>query len=341
MKKGSTERGRDVSGLDLGDRHSRLCVLDGMSGEVSEEGRIPTTEAALRRRFAGVPPMRVALEVGTHSPWVSRLLADCGHEVIVANPRKVRLISKSRRKNDAMDALRLARLARMDPALLAPIRHRGKEAQKDLALLRSRDALVRARTQLINHARGAAKSMGTRLPRWGSGAFASKAMSTVAPELAAALGPLVEVIASLSTQIHELDRKIEGLAKAYPETARLRLIKGVGPITSVAYVLSLEDPTRFATSRAVGPYLGLVPAQRASGDSNPEMRITKALFDGLTKLDARTADPVPALAERWEISSNGLVYTFHLRTNAVWSTGEPITADDVIAALRASTMNTA
>ena len=275
MKKGSTKRRREVCGLDLGDRHSRLCVLDAETGEVVEEGRIPTTEAGLRRRFAAVPLMRVAIEGGTHSPWVSRVLADCGHEVIVANPRKVRLIAKSRRKNDAMDALCLARLARTDPALLAPIHHRGREAQRDLALLRSRDALVRARTQLINHARGAAKSVGKRLPRWGSEAFGSKATTALPPELVAALGPLIEVIASLTTQIRVLDRKIEELAKAYPETARLRLIRGVGPLTSVAYVLTLEDPTRFAKSRAVGPYLGLIPAQRDSGDSKPEMRITK------------------------------------------------------------------
>ena len=275
MRKRSTRRTSEVCGMDLGDRHSRLCVLDGDTGEVVEEGRIPTTEVALRRRFASVPPMRVAMEVGTHSPWVSRLLTECGHEVIVANPRKVRLIYKNRRKNDAMDALYLARLARTDPALLAPIRHRGREAQRDLALLRSRDALVRARTQLINHVRGAAKSTGERLPRWGAEAFASKAGTALPPELVTVLGPLIEVIASLTTQIRSLDRRLEELAKAYPETVRLRRVRGVGPITSLAYVLTLEDPARFARSRAVGPYLGLIPAQRDSGDSKPEMRISK------------------------------------------------------------------
>jgi len=275
MKKSTTGDRRDVCGLDLGDRHSRLCILDAETGEVVEEGRVPTTEPGLRRRFASVPSMRVAIEVGTHSPWVSRVLADCGHEVIVANPRKVRLISKSRRKNDAMDALRLARLARTDPALLSPIRHRGPEAQVNLALLRSRDAVVKARTQLINHVRGAVKSTGKRLPRWGAEAFASKAGAAVAPELLPAVGPLLEVIAALTTQIRSFDRKVEELASAYPETGRLRLIRGVGPITAVAYVLTLEDPARFAKSRAVGPYLGLVPAQRDSGDAKPEMRISK------------------------------------------------------------------
>jgi transposase len=264
-----------VCGLDLGDQYSRLCVLDGESGEIVEEGRIATTETALKQRFSTVPPMRVAIEVGTHSPWVSRTLAKCGHEVIVANPRKVRLIYKNRRKNDAIDALYLARLARTDPALLAPIHHRGQEAQRDLALLRGRDALVRARTQLINHVRGAVKSVGARLPRSSSEAFAVRATAALPTELKTALEPVIETIAVLTAQIRSCDRRIESVAESYPETERLRRVKGVGPITSLAFVLTLEDPARFATSRAVGPYLGLIPAQRDSGESRPEMRISK------------------------------------------------------------------
>lgn len=275
MAKRSTRHEGEVGGLDLGDRYSRLCILDGATGEVVEEGRVATTEAALRRRFGSVGPMRIAIEVGTHSPWVSRLLSECGHEVIVANPRKVRLIYKNRRKNDAIDAMYLARLARTDPALLSPIRHRGQEAQKNLAMLRGRDALVKSRTQLINHVRGAVKATGKRLPRWGSDAFARRAAGALPPELVTALGPVVEAIASLTAQIRSCDRALEALAGAYPETSLLRQVKGVGPITSLAFVLTLEDPTRFAKSRAVGPYLGLVPAQRDSGDSKPQMRISK------------------------------------------------------------------
>jgi transposase len=210
-----------------------------------------------------------------HSPWVSRVLSECGHEVIVANPRKVRLIYKNRRKNDAIDAMYLARLARTDPALLSPVRHRGQEAQRDLALLRGRDALIRARTQLVNHVRGAVKSIGKRLPRWGADAFARKAATALPAELVTALTPLVEAITSLTAQIRSCDRTLERLAKTYSETAVLRQVKGVGPITSLAFVLTLENPDRFATSRAVGPYLGLIPAQRDSGDSTPHMRITK------------------------------------------------------------------
>ena len=275
MKKCNRRVERQVCGLDLGDRYSRLCVLDAESGEIVEDGRIATTATALKQRFSSGPAMRVAIEVGTHSPWVSRLLTECGHEVLVANPRKVRLIYKNRRKNDAIDALYLARLARLEPALLAPIQHRGEVAQRDLALLRSRDALVRARTQLINHVRGAVKSIGKRLPRSSSEAFATKAGLTLPPELKTALEPVIEVITALTAQIRLCDKRIEKVARTYPETERLRQVKGVGPITALAFVLTLEEPARFATSRAVGPYLGLIPAQRESGDSKPEMHITK------------------------------------------------------------------
>ena len=131
--------------MDLGDRYRRLCVLDAATGEVIEEARLATTPGALTQRFSSCRPMRIAIEVGTHSPWVSRLLSRFGHKVIVANARKLRLIYKNQRKNDAIDAMYLARLARMDPKLLAPIQHRGEAAQATLAVLRSRDALVGSR----------------------------------------------------------------------------------------------------------------------------------------------------------------------------------------------------
>ena len=275
MAKRNTRQVGEVCGMDLGDRYSRLCIVAGDTGEVVEEGRIATTEAALRRRFSSVARMRIAIEVGTHSPWVSRVLTTCGHEVIVANPRKVRLIYQNRRKNDAIDALYLARLARTDPALLAPIHHRGQESQHDLAMLRSRDALVKARTQLINHVRGAVKAVGGRLPRWSSETFANKAGAALPPGLVTAMGPIIEVIASLTAQIRACERTLEALAGAYPETSVLRQVKGVGVITSLAFVLTLEDPARFAKSRSVGPYLGLIPAQRDSGESSPQLRISK------------------------------------------------------------------
>ncbi len=99
-----------TAGIDIGDRYSHLCLLDTDSGEVIEEGRIPTNTKAFQRRFSDAEPMRIAIETGTHSPWISRMLEECGHEILVANARKVRLIYGEGRKNDKIDAEKLARL---------------------------------------------------------------------------------------------------------------------------------------------------------------------------------------------------------------------------------------
>ncbi len=282
---GKLSKGEGLTvGLDLGDRWSHFAALDG-SGVKLEEGRLRTSEAALREHFSQQPPMRVALETGTHSPWVSRVLEDCGHEVLVANSRKLRLIYENASKDDRVDAMYLARLARVEPELLSPVQHRGSRAQKDLALLRSRDALVSARTLLINHVRGLVKSLGERLPACSTGSF-SKAVSGQIPEsLKPGLLPVIEQIASLSAQIKAVDQQILVLAdEGYPQTKLLRQVKGVGPITSLAFVLTLEAPERFGKSRAVGPFLGLVPGRKQSGRSDPERRITKHGDAGLRRL---------------------------------------------------------
>jgi transposase len=165
MNAGSKDQPNMTAGLDLGDKYSYLCLIDQQSGEVAEEGRLRTTPEAFRRRFASEQPLRIAIEAGTHSPWVSRVLEKCGHEVLVANARKLRLIYTNKRKTDEIDAENLARLARLDPRLLYPLKHRGEECQAHLAILRSREALVGSRTQLVNHVRGAVKSFGARLPK--------------------------------------------------------------------------------------------------------------------------------------------------------------------------------
>jgi transposase len=262
-------------GLDLGDRYTELCALDAR-GQIRATERLRTTPAALERYIAAVPRCRIVLEVGTHSPWVSRLLQRLGHEVLVANARQLRLIYGSDRKSDRVDAETLARLGRLDPALLKPIHHRGPEAQADLAQLRARDALVRTRTLLINHVRGAVKAWGARLPASSAPAFATTATAGVPLELRSALGPLLELIATLTHEIRRMERQLERLAQEqYPETARLRQPSGVGLLTALCYVLTLEDPGRFHQSRAVGPYLGLCPRRDQSGGRDAQLRITK------------------------------------------------------------------
>src|SRR5229473_288190 len=227
--------------------------------------------------FQALNAARVVFEVGTHSPWVQEVIGGCGHEVLVANPRMMDGSKRRKRKNDRIDANKLARLGRVDPQSLHPIQHRSREVRQDLAVLRARDALVAARTELINATRGLVKSMGTRLPKCSSPSFAEKVEGTVPAELRDALLPLVRMAAALSDCIQEYDEKIEKLGREkYGHTALLRQVKGVGPITAPAYVLTLENPDRFVKSRDVGPYLGLVPRQEDSGESQPQLGISKA-----------------------------------------------------------------
>lgn len=263
-------------GLDLGDRYSHLCTISA-TGEVLEEGRIATAAAALRTRFGGTERARFVLEAGTHSAWVSRLLRDLGHEVIVANPRRLRLIYGTDRKNDRVDAQYLARLGRLDPELLAPIEHRSEDAQVDLAVIRSRGALVRTRAALVNHVRGVVKSSGGRLPACSTPSFARKARESIPEALRPALEPVLDTLGELNQRIRAYDKKIEELAaESYPETGSLRQVSGVGALTALSFVLTLESPDRFKNGRAVGAYLGLCPRQNDSGDSEPELRITKS-----------------------------------------------------------------
>ena len=204
-------------GIDLGDRHSHLCLLDTGCGEIVEESRIPTTPKGFERRFSGREPMRIAVEAGTHSPWISRLLEGCGHEVLVANARKLRLIYAEGKKNDRLDAENLARLARLDPRLLSPLKHRGEASQAHLALVRSREALAGARTKLVNHVRGAVKSFGARLSGCSAKSFHIKAREGLPEVLVPALGPILETIGSLTDRIREYDRAQErGLARVLP-----------------------------------------------------------------------------------------------------------------------------
>ena len=261
-------------GLDVADQYSSYCALDPV-GEVLEEGRIKTSEAAFRKHFASEPG-RIVLEAGTHSPWIERLFTELGWEAIVANPRKVQLIAQGTRKNDRSDAETLARLGRIDPRLLAPVRHRSAQAQADLATIRARNALVASRTLLINHVRGAVKSTGGRLPRCDAHGFHRKAPAFVPRGLTPGLLPLLKSIRELTEQITSMDRLVLDLISTrYPEARVLQQVAGVGPLIALTFILTIGDPLRFRKSRELGPFLGLVPRQRESGETSPELRISK------------------------------------------------------------------
>jgi transposase len=285
MSDGSKQQPKVTAGLDLGDKYSYLCLIDQQSGQVIEEGRLRTTPEAFLRRFASEQPLRIAIEAGTHSPWASRVLEGCGHEILVANARKLRLIYSNKRKTDEVDAENLARLARLDPMLLYPLKHRGEESQAHMAIVRSREALVSTRTQLVNHVRGAVKSFGARLPKCPARSFHKRASEHIPEALWPALRPILETIGSLTERIRDYERKLEAVSEEhYPETELLRQVEGIGPLTALTFVLTLEDPYRFEKSRSVGAYLGLVPASDRSGERDPQKRISKEGDEMLRKL---------------------------------------------------------
>jgi transposase len=260
-------------GLDLGDRYSHYCVLN-QEHEVVEEGRIRSTEEAFRHHFEGEVRQRIALECGTHSPWVSRLLKSLGHQVIVANARKIAAISSSKSKNDRNDAEQLARFAASDPELLSPLLHRGGERQQDLNLVQTRATLVRARTMLVNALRGLVKSAGGRLPACSTESFPVRVQASIPPVLTTVASPLLEQIAMLNRQIDSMEEQIEKLVARYPEIGVLRTVPGVGPVVAATYVLTL-DRSDAASHRSAGAFLGLRPGQSQSGDSDPQLGISK------------------------------------------------------------------
>lgn len=262
-------------GLDLGDKVSGTCEIDA-AGKVVRRASVATTPGAIERYFGGRPRCRVAMEVGTHSPWVSRQLKELGHETVVSNTSEVYGKGRRKRRNDRIDAEFLARQGRADATLLHPIQHRSAAAQQDLAYLRARDQLVQTRSKLISHVRGAVKPVGARIGKCAAEAFAKRAAGQLPEALRPGLTPLLEVIADLTQRIRAMDRQVERMVEEHPAAAHLQQPVGVGPLTALAFVLAVEDPHRFQRSRQVGAYFGLVPKLDESSDSSPQLRITKA-----------------------------------------------------------------
>lgn len=262
-------------GIDLGDQNHEVCVLN-CDGEIVERFSVKNTRTQLRKELQRFEDAVIAIETGTHSPWVSRELSGMGAKVLVGNARKLRAIWARSQKTDVKDAEMLARMARFDERLLYPIQHRSEQAQVDLEMIKARDALVKVRTDLINHVRGVVKSLGERLPMCSSDCFHKRARQHMPEALRVTLAPIVDQIEMLTEQIKAYDKQIEELCKtSYPETQCLRQIQGVGALTALTFVLTLESWDRFETSRSVGPYLGLTPRCDQSGKSDKQLGISK------------------------------------------------------------------
>ena len=276
MKKTTTQH---TLGIDLGDRKHAICIID-QAGEVIQECMISNTREDLARLAKSYPDSLIAMEVGMHSPWISRFLQKLGHRVIVANPRKLRAIYENPRKSDKKDALMLAKLARVDESLLSPIEHRSERAQRDLLQIKLRDNLVRQRVNIISSVRFILKSLGIKTKSPKTAYFTHhlrRQLEAYYPEMLALVEPSLLVLDSITAQVKALDKSIETLAaESYPETQLLSQIAGVGALTSLAFVLTIEDPNRFKRARDVGSYLGLVPKRDQSGEMDKELRINKA-----------------------------------------------------------------
>ena len=271
-------------GMDLGDKNHIVVVLDADGNQI-ECTSVINTKMSVKRFFKHYTGARVAIEAGVHSPWISRLLKELGCKVYVGNPYKLRVIWDSTDKSDERDARMLAMVCRLEPKLLWPIRHRDIKSHNDLEVVKARDILVQSRTKLINHVRSVVKTTGERLPKCSSASFASHTLSLLDASLLPALSPLIDSTAYLTNRIGELDRQIKTMTLGrYPVTQVLQQVQGVGPVTALAYVLTIEDPSRFTKSRMVGPYLGLTPRQDQSGDTNKQLKITKAGNTYLRKL---------------------------------------------------------
>lgn len=263
-------------GIDLSDRTFQFCELNA-TGEIVDEGQRKLDRAALRQFLEPKPAgARVAFETGSHSAWVRELVQQMGHQAVVANARELQAVTGRSHRTDRHDARQLARLARVDPALLNPVELRGAVEQTDLFVVRARAVLVEARTMLINFARGITKTLGHRLPASVSHRFVERVRGAVPEALQPALLPLIEVLETITAQIEDYDQKIEALAEhRYPQTRWLKQVPGVGTLTALTFVLTVGEPARFAHSRDVGPFLGLVPRRRQSGECDPHLRITK------------------------------------------------------------------
>lgn len=272
-------------GLDLGDEWAHFCGLDASKNKVLE-GRVAMTDKALRKQFPKSRPARIALEAGAQSAWVYRLLKALGHEVIVAQPRKLRLIYCNDKKCDRVDAQQLATFARMDPTVLHPIELRDLKTQADLATVQARHVLVATRTKHINHVRGVCKSFGVRLPSCSTESFHRKVEKLIPPSLQEALNPMLQMLGHLTESIAGYDNVMETHCKVkYREaTGAMQQVAGIGPVVSLSFALKVGDRDRFKKSRLVGAWVGLRPRLDQSGETNRQLGITKAGDAALRRL---------------------------------------------------------
>jgi transposase len=269
------ETGMDYCGTDLHQDKTYVCILDD-EGEVMERTTVRTTRRALSKYFKARGRMRVVMEAGGSSPWVSRLVERCGHEVLVCSPRRVRLIAESTLKADEVDAEVLARLVRIDPGFLGSVTHRSEEAQRLRSKLTVRTSLVETRTKWINAVKGILRGEGYRVAGGAPKSFPQRVAKLDLPaDLRAVVDPLLTQLDLVNAEIDRREEDLKTVADDLPVVAHLRRIPGVGLIVALYYVLTIDDPERFRKSRDVAAYFGLRPTMRSSGNVSYFGRITR------------------------------------------------------------------
>ena len=263
-------------GIDLGDKNCDLCVFD-QTGEHEKSFRLAMKEADLRGYFLPLERSRVAIEAGGQSRWVAEVIEQCGHQVFVSNSRKVAYIHESDDKDDPGDAYKLAELVHFKPRLLHPIQHRSQAAQADLTWIRAREVLVESRTQLVNAVRGMSKAFGYRLTKCSTEAFTARLADQIPQAIRGAAAPLLETLDHLNEQIQYYDQMEAHIARERYEKHRLLTqVEGVGVHTALSFMLTIGEAERFEKSRMVGAFLGMRPRKKDSGESKPQLGITKA-----------------------------------------------------------------
>jgi transposase len=267
----------DFIGIDIGDKKNFVCILNN-KGEILFRKEILNNKEQMEEYFESIEKASIVFEVGSHSPWISRLLVAIGHDVFICNPRRLATVSQNLKKSDEEDCLILAQLLLTGKHLLKQVRHANEDKMRDFLLIKSRRALIKCRTILINTARGIVKSFGERIsPNLSADAFHKYAGDTLKKETLEKIKDLIEVIGKTTEQILKYEKNIDAIIKKkYPTAQLLQSINGVGPLTSLAFVLTIDDPKKFAKSRSVGAFLGLVPRRDQSGNNDKQLPITKA-----------------------------------------------------------------
>ena len=262
-------------GMDLGNRSTSYCIVDS-SGDHIREAELKTTTESMGEFLSSEPPSRVVIEASGPSRWVAELAAKHGHKVIVANPREFKLICASHRKTDRNDARILADFGQFRPQLLRPIKLRGLKCQLARGILISRSHAVGQRTVLINLIRAQVRNLGESLSDCSARVFHKTALARIPVALRPTVEPLFSVLNSITEAIATYDEEIKRMCEEdFKETATLLQVNGVGPNTALAFVATIEDPSRFPKSRDVGAYVGLVSKSRSSGSKDPQLRISK------------------------------------------------------------------